>query len=301
MKPETIKSDIRLTLAARQAEAEARTARARVLPTLDACGDAPRAMETAIAARNASHAAASDLKKIPAPRRTLARSLVEAAEEIAKWGTRMGAQYSGTTSRVLEWGDAAKAETRTASGDQYSKGCTYKKTDAAHVVTLDPAGVALLVESEPLRRRSMADGLPLIALYPDDSAVWVRSKGKAIVSERGWVVGNAAVCYHSIKSREHARKGFESKHAAHLKELQERRLTAKQERRARLVARLCHGLTATLADAKALGYCAPGIAQFQEKHGIGNAATLPQLIRTGDPSAVRLALKLARNVKPVEA
>lgn len=63
------------------------------------------------------------------------------------------------------------------------------------------------------------------------------------------------------------------------------------------MARLCNGAHATLADAKSLGYCEPGIRAFQTRHGIGDAATLPELVRTGDPSAVRLALKIARTVK----
>jgi hypothetical protein len=193
----------------------------------------------------------------------------------------------------------ASATTHTSKGDQYSRGCTYKKTDADHLVTLDPAGVARLVESEPLRTLSARDGLHLIALYPDDSAVWVKSHGKAITSERGWIIGNAAVCYHSTKSREHAQKGFEKKHAAHLAELRQRRLSDKQARRVRLIARLCGSVKATLADAKALGFCEPGIAAFQARHGIGNEATLPQLIRTGDPSATRLARSLARKLATV--
>jgi hypothetical protein len=114
------------------------------------------------------------------------------------------------------------------------------------------------------------------------------------MGERGWIVGNAAVCYHSTNSREHAQAGFAKKHAAHLAELRQRRLSDKQARRVRLIARLCGGITATLADAKGLGFCEPGIRAFQDRHGIGNSATLPELIRTGDPSATRLALSLAR-------
>lgn len=75
--------------------------------------------------------------------------------------------------------------------------------------------------------------------------------------------------------------------------------TNKAERRARLVARLCGNVRATIADARALGYCLPGIQAFQERHGIGDEATLPELVRTGDPSAVRLALSVARKVATV--
>ena len=53
---------------------------------------------------------------------------------------------------------------------------------------------------------------------------------------------------------------------------------------------------ATIADARAMGYCEPGIESFQAKHGIGDSASLPALVRTGNPDAIRLALKLARRV-----
>jgi hypothetical protein len=233
---------------------------------------------------------------IPAPRRNRATDIVAAAERVGMDAARAGGSYSGQMTYSVAWGDAADAHTETSRGDQYSRSCTYRRTDAEHVVTLDPAGVALLVEQETLRNLSAGDGLPLIALYPDQSAVWVRLKNKAVVAERGWIVGNGQVCYHSTRSLAHARAGFERKNAAHLAMLRERRLSNKHARRARLIARLCGNATATLADARALGYCQPGIEAFQARYGIGNEAPLPALVRTGDPAATRLALALARRI-----
>ena len=75
---------------------------------------------------------------------------------------------------------------------------------------------------------------------------------------------------------------------------------AKDERRARLIARLCN-VSATIADARAMGYCLPGIEAFQSQHHIGDAAPLRALLATGNPSAVRLALAVARKVRRTEA
>ena len=297
MKNETIAKDITTTLELTKATDAETKARRELDASITAGTHQPQALGRAIAARNAHLAAQAALKRIPAPRRTLAASIIPTAERIGGEAAHLGSEYSGETCYRVNWATMADATTTTSRGEQYSRGCTFRKTDVDHIVTLDPAGVAALVEAEPLRTLSARDGLPLIALYPDNRAVWVRSKGKAITAERGWIVGNAAVCYHSTKSREHAQKGFERKHAAHLKDLRERRLTHKEARRAALVARLCHHATATIGDARAMGYCTPGIQSFQSRHGIGDEATLPQLVKTGDPSAVRLALKIARSVR----
>ena len=297
----TTANDIRATITEHRARTKAENQRGRILSAFDGRGrtldEVATATERAVAARTEHDAAQATLKKIPAPRRTHAANIIAAAERIGIDACLRASQaYSGDTTHSVRWGDIASASTSTTKGDQYSRACTYRKTDAEHEVTLDPAGAPLLVESEPLRNLSARDDLHLIALYPDDSAVWVRAKGKAITSERGWIVGNGQVCYHSTKSREHARKGFERKHAAHLAEIRLRNITAKQERRARLIARLCGNVKATIADARALGYCAPGIQAFQQQHGIGDEVPLPALIRTGNPSATRLALNIARKL-----
>lgn len=298
MKNETIAADITRTLAARTAEQDEARARNFLLSTLDAWDAkdlAPEALAQVIAAHSATLATAGDLKRVPAPRRTLAASIITAAERIAhSVAFNLGGDYSGAVAYRTGWGTRAEACTTTTAGGQYSRRVTYRKTDATHHVTLDPLGVAALVENEPLRSASARDGLCLIALYPDGSAVWAKRHGKGIVSERGWIAGNARACYHSTKSKAHAEARFQKKLAALEKEEREARTNAKAHRRARLVARLCHGITATLADAKALGYCEPGIHAFQARHGIGETATLPQLIQTGDPSAVALALSIAR-------
>jgi hypothetical protein len=303
MKHETkvndIKRSIEATKAANRASNAAKTAAAKLEQSIKG-QILPEQLQTAATAareaESAKNAATAAFAKLPKDRRKMAESAVKMALEIGKSAARQGDYYSGDTSFKSVFGVKASAETSTSRGDQYSRKCTYRKTDAGHLVILDPAGVPCLVESEALRQRSAQDGLYLIALYPDSSAVWVRSKGKAIVSESGWIAGNASVCYHSTESAADAAAGFRRKLALHEREQRLARAAGKIERRARLIARLCGDAVATIADAKRLGYCEPGIAAFQSAHGIGDTATLPQLARTGNPSAVALALSVARKL-----
>jgi len=306
MKPDTQTRDILAHLAARTAKAATATARARAIAHLDALAartappQPPDHIGAYTAAAQAARDAAQALARIPRPRRDAAAAAVTFAEQHAlAIARRMGGDYSGAVTYSIRWHDAprpATAATVTGRGDQYSSRCTYRKTDAAHIIRLDPSGVFALASS-PLLAVSARDGLPLVSLKPDGSAVWIVSKGKQIEAQAGWIVGDASTCYHSTKSREHAAKGYQKKLNSLKREQDAARQRGKEERRARLIARLCGGVKATLADAKALGFCDPGIRAFQASSGIGDEAPLPQLIRTGNPSAVRLALHIARQLK----
>lgn len=305
--------DLLKFLAVREAETKAAAARATAQKALEAAIASPLplidpvTLSRASAMRQACDAAKEAFARLPKTRRETAEHVSKTALEIGKKAAeRMGGSYSGDTSSRATFGETAKAFTITESGEQYSRSCKYSKTDAVHIVRLDPARVHTLVESARLRELSARDGLPLIALDEDGACVWVKSSGKQIASQSGWIIGDEHVCFHSAKSREDAVKGYTKKRAAWDAEklAQAEREKAwkaspayKAERRARLVARLCGGIAATIEDARALGYCAPGIEAFQRQHGIGDAATLPQLVKTGNPSAVALALKIARRVK----
>jgi hypothetical protein len=324
MKTQTRTLDIYAHLAARDTATTARIQRdglddhtTHILalegpPVLD-----PVILSRAHRARIAADAAAADLAKRPKNRREQAATAVRIAEDIAlRAARRKGGSYSGDTTHAVHWNTAtsyptATAHTDTSSGEAYSgKARKYCKTDALHIIRLDPAGIPALVENEALRESSSRDGLPLISLKDDGTAVWLTSHGKQIVSQSGWVIGNGILCFHSTKSRDDAQKGYDAKHALHLAEQAEQAERAraykaspafKAERRARLIARLCGSLTATIADARDLGYCTPGIEAFQREHGISDTATLPQLIKTGNHSAVSLALHLARKAAKVTA
>lgn len=310
--------DLVKLLAMRETETRAATARTTAQKALEAVIASPLplidpvTLSRAAAMRQAWEAAKEAYARLPKLRRETAEHVAKTALDIGKKAAeRMGGSYSGDTSSLATWGETAKAYTITDYGERYSRSCKYLKTDAMHIVRLDPARVHGLVESARLRELSARDGLPLIALDEDGACVWVRSSGKQIASQSGWIVGDEHVCFHSTKSREDAVKGHAKKRKMLDAEKAARELSEKintpgtpeyiaaqkAERRARLVARLCGGITATIEDARSLGYCAPGIEAFQRQHGVGDTTTLPQLVKTGNQSAVALALKIARKVK----
>lgn len=322
MKTQTRILDIIAHLAARDTATTARAQRQALdsHTTLVLASDGPALLDPVIIARAhrariAADAAAADLAKRPKNRREQAERAVTIAESIAIGAARrMGDSYSGNTTHAVYWntaGEAAQAYTTTSQGDAYSGSARkYSKTDAVHVIRLGPAGIPAIVENEALCNASNRDGLPLISLKDDGTAVWLKSTGKQVTKQTGWIIGNGAICYHSTKSRDDAQKGYDKKHALHLQQQAEQAERAraykaspayKAERRARLIARLCGNLTATIDDARALGYCMPGIEQFQRTHSIGDTATLPQLIKSGNNSAVHLAMQIARKAAKATA
>ena len=248
-------------------------------------------IETARQAKQAKDTVEKQWKNLSGADREAARKLHFEATEIGYQGANLGGYYSGKTSKDVLWGESASARTSTEYGERYSSSCKYSKTDATHTVTLDPKRVEHLVNSPRLRTLSSQDGLHLIALDPDGAAVWVKThRGKGIESESGWIIGCDLCCYHSTVSREDAVKGHAKKRNILVRE-------HRADRRSRLIARLCCNVRATIADAKSLGYCDPGIAAFRAKHSLGESASLPDLCRTKDPLAIRLALHLARKIK----
>ena len=267
------------------------------------------ALDISLASRGAATKAAALFAKVPLPRRDLATATKAKAEALGKAASALGERYSGATDYAVQWGWAISpaAATYTAKGDRYSGRCTYQKTDASHVVRLSPEWSVLLVEREDVAALSARDGLPLIGWHADGRACWVKTKGKAITEEIGYISHFGTVCYHSTKSQADADKGLARKLASMRDEWEAQAVAranaaqwAKEERRARLVARLCN-VSATIADARAMGYCLPGIEAFQSQHHIGDSAPLRALLSTGNPSAVRLALAVARKVRRTEA
>ena len=265
------------------------------------------ALDISLASRGAATKAAALFAKVPLPRRDLARATKAKAESLGKVAAALGERYSGTTDYSAGWAVSPSASTYTDKGDQYSRGCTYRKTDASHVVRLSPEWSVLLTEREDVAALSARDGLPLIGWHADGRACWVKTKGKAITEEIGWIAQFGTVCYHSTKSQKAADQGLAkwmaSERAFWARAAEARKNAAqwaKDERRARLVARLCD-VSATIADARAMGYCLPGIEAFQSHHHIGDSAPLRALLSTGNPSAVRLALAVARKVRRTEA
>lgn len=259
MKTTTKVSDLLKLLALRKAEAEAKTAADAARLELEqsiALGRPvlPAITERATNALRASEAAREAFQALPKARRDFAETTRKAAEEIALAAARCsGGYYSGETTRCVGWATGpwtdkqmlATARTVTSEGNRYSRSCKYSKTDAAHVVTLDPRHVHALVEAQSLRQHSVRDRLELIALAPDGRARWVTSSGKRILWQEGWIIGCDITCYHSTISRAHAVKGHARK--------REQLLAAQRE--------------ADEAN-RALRF-------FRRDHGLGESATLP--------------------------
>lgn len=213
-------------------------------------------------------------------------------------------QRSGSVEFVVEWTTAARpyAQTLSSVGEQYSRRCTFRKTDATHIVRLSPEWSAEWTQADA--DASMRDGIALVGLKANREACWLEIKGRQLTVTQGWFVVEGGMSYHSDVSLEHAQKGLAKKIAAHRRHFESMRAEYeaarkvaeehnRRERRVRLLARRC-SLRATIADARGLGFCSVGIQQFQQRFGIGDSATLPELVKTGDPSATRLAFHLAR-------
>ena len=257
---------------------------------------AKRAVD-AHAAQINEYKANKDFRALPKPRRDWADETKRWIEKHARLAFDLGGDYSGYTSRSIRWGDCSLARTATCYGEKYSRSCKFSKTDAEHIVQLCVDDVVRLDDCRTIAERSAGEGLPVIGRLNDGRFVWVKAgKGKSIESESGWIFCVDGTIYHSKKSAEDAQAGAKRKARRAERERWEAKNARVIERRARLVSRLCGGIMATISDARAMGYCEPGIESFQAKHGIGDAASLPALVRTGNPDAIRLALKLARRV-----
>lgn len=203
-------------------------------------------------------------------------------------------QRSGSVEFVVEWttSPTPHAQTLSSSGEQYSRKCTYRKTDATHIVRLSPEWAAEWNQADA--DASMRDGIALVGLKSDRQACWLTIKNRSLHLTEGWFVVDGPHSYHSTDSLEHAQRGLAKKVAAWQKGEARLNEHKRAQRRMSLVARFCDGIKATIADAKELGFCDVGIQQFQDRFGISDSATLPELVRTGDPSATRLAFHLAR-------
>ena len=309
MKLQTKINDLKSAIALASASGLANCDRSALEQAIKSTTDRERiigCMDRSIASQQAAAAMQSAFDRLPAERRMLAHATKTAAEKLGKTAANIGEYYSGETTISASWTDKQEpsATTQTSYGERYSRSCIYSKTDGVHRVFLSPDWSPLLVERPEIVRLSAQDGLHLIGIAADGRVCWAKKgAGKTITSEIGWISQFGAVCYHSTKSQADAESGLARKLAALRREwaqAEESRAQAaaarKNERRSRLIARLCGSITASVADARALGYCPAGIEQFQRQHGIGDTASLPQLIRTGNASAVRLALSIARNV-----
>lgn len=254
----------------------------------------PSILEAAREGYRSAISASNAFKSIKPEWRTLAEQTKLKAESIALTAAKMGRNYSGSTEYLVEWRDKTSAQTVTFKGGSYSMSCKFSRTNAKHIVHICPEDAVLLVENEEAVQVSARDFLNLISLREDSSCDWVQTSGKSIKMVSGWFMHSGGIGYHSTISADHCEKGLARKISLHEKAILKAKLEIKAERRARLVARLCCNLKATIEDAKNMGYCQAGIEQFKAQFNIGDVASLPELVRTGNPAATALAFKIAR-------
>jgi hypothetical protein len=268
--------------------------KARMVQSLSYCPEEAKFTRSALEALAAQREwveANTAFKKLPKAKRDYAEKAHKDAVELGNRAASGGGEYSGTTTIRTEWAASAHAETLTMSGDQYSRRCTYRKTDAQHLVSLSVCDIVDLLDAPDLVEWSRREGLPLIGYDAKTGAcTWVVVKNKSLKVERGWVAYENGTCYHSQTSFDHAKNQLRGK----LKRLKEAR---NANRRERLIVRLCKNAKATLQNAKELGFCDAGIRAFQSRHNIGDEASLCELVETGNPQATQLAFHLAKAIK----
>lgn len=271
--------------------------------------DNPTSYSAAAEALTAEIKAKKTWLQIPQKRRLRAERLYEIAIKNAVTALALGGLYSGKTTKEIMWSGLASASTIRNSGDSYSRNKWQHRTDANHRIYLDLDGLLAMEHNVDLLEQSTKEGLPVIALYKLKKiphvykAIWVKQgTGKTIADVFGWIAYDPVSqwLYHSTISSADASKGLRAKIESALEEERHKQAlleaTPKMERKARLITKLCGKIHATTEDAHKLGYCDAGIKAFRKSHRIGKSASLPELIDTGNPLAIKLALYLARQV-----
>lgn len=243
-----------------------------------------------VAARNEVAKAEDAVRKIPLMRRSQTQAMLGLSLSQAHAACLLAKNLSGHCTSSTEFGPL-KSDVRTSRGAPYGGIKKWFKTDRHIKLTIDPEGIPLLYDKAI---QGNHDGVVLVGAFPDGRVAWAQAYKSGIKVVHGYMARDTstAISYHSERSQEHADAGLAKK----VQEWRDALPDPKRDRRLRLIARLCHDTKATLKDALSAGFCKPGIESFQARFGIKNTATLPELVKTGDPSAVMLALRLAAKI-----
>ena len=233
MRTKTIEADVIKTLDLRHANSSVSRAQKRVKEAADdaclgGCGaDGQQKMIERMQSLLALFAEQSDAhaawKKIPKDRRKQADDVLENAKQQLLKSVHMGEDYSGERCNkysVSRTECDPSASSATEIGDQYSRSCTYSKTDVTHMVTLDYcSAVSLWLAPSEILRSSSNDGMPLLDISRDTvgdgvyTATWTCRRGKRIESTSGWIAYDAAtkLTYHSTESAKNCLSGLKRK------------------------------------------------------------------------------------------
>lgn len=204
--------------------------------------------------------------KIPLAKRN---ECVELHKWLIEYGTKIaknGGDYSGKVSHLVHFSNVSGAGTVTGDGGKYSRSCQYSKTSADHNVTFNYDNAHILKQNEELVNMSARDYLYLIELVPLKSgtfkATWVRTKGKQIVSEWGWVAKMGDIMYHSTTSEEHCMSALKRKFKI-----------AKTQSREAVMSRIQNAETLKLADIRKItGWCQAGCKEWLARHMDGKTS-----------------------------
>lgn len=218
---------------------------------------------------------------------------------ILEGSIRQRDSYSGETMTTILTGKP-NAYTTTSAGDQYSRSCKYRMTDAEHVITV-PSDWYRSVYKRGLAR---IDGMMTLSAEPVDAdgytvyrAVWIRSKGKQLTAQHGYIaIDPEHGAAHA--ATEAAAKGLLTRRA------NEARL-ARHEAKIRADLQDMHlngyaSITVTIGDSIAAGNCKPGTFEFRDRHFPGrDSATVEEVLGVDSmrSMAINACLRAIRRAK----
>lgn len=214
---------------------------------------------------------------------------------VESWMARNTPAFSGDTEDRVTIGEAS-AETLTDREEQYSRKCTYHKTNATHCVTV-PADYWRKVI-----RRGMVDvdGLLTLDLEPitHDSrtvyaAKWARVCGKRLKMESGYIAVDGDETAHA-KTPQGAcailtRRENEARYSRLSRKIREKLKSMRLNGYAKI--------EVTLADSYRAGNCKPGTLDFRDKHFPNrDSVTIEELLKVESQRglAINAALQAIR-------
>jgi len=206
--------------------------------------------------------------------------------------------YSGDTTTTIHYGEP-DASTATGYGDKYSRSCQYTKTDASHHITVATDWFT----SVHLRGLARVDGLLTLDAEPVDAegytvyrASWLRSKGKQLSAEHGYIaIGEHGAAHAKTESGAKSiltRRANEIKYSRHERKIR----TALHEMRLNGYAQII----VSIGDSIAAGNCRAGTEQFRDRHFPGRTtATIEEVLSAESMRglAINACLRAIRRAK----
>ena len=206
--------------------------------------------------------------------------------------------YSGDTTTTIHYGEPA-AETATARGEQYSRSCTYAKTDCSHHITVAPDWFTRV----HLRGLDSIDGMLTLDADPIDSdgytvyrASWLRSKGKRLSAEHGFIaIGDNGAAHARTESGAKAiltRRANEIRYTRHERKIRQQLAEMQLNGYADIIV--------SIGDSLAAGNCRAGTEQFRDRHFSGrDTATIEEVLSVESMRglAINACLRAIRRAK----